>query len=149
MKYWSRRGWKTASRVAGLGQARNAHVQKPDKEVKRQMWRKESGMPQSAKEKRAAAGLVDVLDDIGVEEDETEEADDVDSKESEDDGLDLESDDDPMDHPLFFVLVYCRGPRLIKHCLRCDCKREGNEFGFFIRLGLQLYTPTTQYLLCL
>ena len=53
-----------APRAAGPGQARNAHVQKLNEEVKRREWREKSGMESSAGEEEGTAGPKDVLDDM-------------------------------------------------------------------------------------
>ena len=50
--------------VTGPGQARNAHVQKLNEEVKRREWREKSGMTSSADEDEDNAGPENVLDDI-------------------------------------------------------------------------------------
>ena len=54
----------SALSATGPGQARNAHVQKLNEEVKRRGWREKSVMTSSADEDEDNAGLEDVLDDM-------------------------------------------------------------------------------------
>ena len=53
-----------APSATGPGQARNAHVQKLNKEMGRRAWRERSGMAGSAEEEEGQAGPADVLDDM-------------------------------------------------------------------------------------
>ena len=83
---------------------------------------KRLGLPEKCTERLE---LKDEEEEVEEEEDEKPAEDvpvDADSEESEIDGLDLGSDDDPRDHPLFFAPWPRPLPRPVKHCLRCYCK---------------------------